>query len=175
MALGSSHRARGYTARSHNHRVGVGSLPERLGFTSHLLWLLLLMEHVLMVKAALSPQPRRETCRSLAFVKSPAEGFTVCQRPRHPHGEAQEGASQSPVSICDQPGPTDSVLQTCEERKQNGQEPHHCDSRGNLCQKQCSGHCKRALSGASWETSCVSLVTAAGAGPALEGAEEGWA
>lgn len=87
----SSHTARGYTARSNNHGVGVRSLPGRLRFTSHLLRLLLLMEHVLMVKAALSPQPRRETYHSLAFVKSPAEGFTVCQRPRHPHGEAQEG------------------------------------------------------------------------------------
>lgn len=70
MELGSSLRAHGYTACSNNHWA----------FLSNLLWLLLLMGHVLMAKAAVSPEGKHA---SLAFVKSPAEGFPVCKCPRH--------------------------------------------------------------------------------------------
>lgn len=119
MALGSSHRDRGYTARSHNHRVGVGSLPGRLGFTSHLLWLLLLMEHVLMVKAALSPQPRRETCRSLAFVKSRqkdslsanARGILMVKhRKGHPRAPCPSVTSQAPQTAFSKPARRESRM-----------------------------------------------------------------
>lgn len=58
----------------------------KLVFLPNLFWLLSLMEHILMIKATISPEGK-----NASVVKSLAKGLTVCKCLRHHPGVGREG------------------------------------------------------------------------------------
>lgn len=82
------------------------SLLGKLVFLLNLFWLLSLMEHILVIKAAISPAGK-----NASFVKSLAEGLTVCKCLRHPPGVGREGGAAR--VLVTQPGFKKSTRQNC--------------------------------------------------------------